>query len=337
MNVQFADGSTKTPEYLAINPNGRIPAIQDGDFTLYESMAINLYLARKHPGPLTPATLEDEARAWQWSFWVMTEVEKPLVFVLLQRLQLPPGSAGREVLPPARADGREEGEPKRSPSCPKPFARARSRARQDASGSGGDRFTVTDLNVASVMSWTRLANVDLSADAADRGVARPVHVAPGVRRRARRRALQRRSGQRSGAMTAKKAVAKKTGAKRAVAKKAVAKKSSKKTVARGVTHQWVRDTALALPGVEEGTSYGTPAFRVHKGFVCRFHQDGESLVVPLDMDDREILMRADPESFYITDHYRNYPYVLARLATVDRDALRDLLEDAWKRQRAESV
>src|SRR6187401_142709 len=90
--VHFADGSSKTPEYLAINPNGRIPAIQDGDFTLYESMAINLYLARRHPGPLMPTTLEDEALAWQWSFWVMTEVEKPLVTVLLQRLQLPAGS-----------------------------------------------------------------------------------------------------------------------------------------------------------------------------------------------------------------------------------------------------
>src|SRR5262245_66683813 len=68
-NVHFADGSAKTAEYLAINPNGRIPAIQDGEFTLYESMAINLYLARKHPGPLSLATLEEEARAWQWSFW----------------------------------------------------------------------------------------------------------------------------------------------------------------------------------------------------------------------------------------------------------------------------
>ena len=110
------------------------------------------------------------------------------------------------------------------------------------------------------------------------------------------------------------------------------KNARKKTVARGVTHQWVRELALALPGVAEGTSYGTPAFRVGKGFVCRFHQDGKSLVVPLDMDDREILVRVDPESFYFTDHYRNYPYVLARLDTVDRDALRDLLEEAWRRQ-----
>jgi hypothetical protein len=109
-------------------------------------------------------------------------------------------------------------------------------------------------------------------------------------------------------------------------------KKARQPGARGVTHQWVRELALALPGVEEGTSYGTPAFRVGKGFVCRFHQDGESLVVPLDLDDREILVRVDPESFYFTDHYRNYPYVLARLATVDRDALRDLMEEAWRRQ-----
>jgi hypothetical protein len=129
-------------------------------------------------------------------------------------------------------------------------------------------------------------------------------------------------------MTPKKAAAKKTGGKAAGKKKVAAKRK----VARGVTHEWVRTTALALPGVVEGTSYGTPAFRVNKGFICRFHQDGKSLVVPLDMDDREIVMRIDPESFYITDHYRNYPYVLARLATVDRDALRDLLEEAWRRQ-----
>ena len=121
-------------------------------------------------------------------------------------------------------------------------------------------------------------------------------------------------------------------AKKAGAKKTEEENARRTTVARGVTHQWVRDTVLALPGVVEGTSYGTPAFRVNKGFICRFHQDGKSLVVPLDMDDREILMRVDPESFYITDHYRNYPYVLARLATVDRDALRDLLEEAWRKR-----
>ena len=55
-----------------------------------------------------------------------------------------------------------------------------------------------------------------------------------------------------------------------------------------------------------------------------------SLVVPLDMDDREIVMRADPESFYITDHYRGFPAILFRLTEIRRDQLADLLELGWR-------
>jgi glutathione S-transferase len=72
-----------------VNPNGRIPAIDDNGFKLWESMAINLYLARKHGSGLLPKTMEDEAQAIQWSFWVMTEVEKPALAVLLHRFFLP--------------------------------------------------------------------------------------------------------------------------------------------------------------------------------------------------------------------------------------------------------
>jgi glutathione S-transferase len=82
-------GDVKKPEYLAINPNGRIPALVDGDVTLFESMAINLYLAKKYDGGLQPKTLEDEARAVQWSFWGMTELESHLIQMLLNRVMLP--------------------------------------------------------------------------------------------------------------------------------------------------------------------------------------------------------------------------------------------------------
>ena len=89
VKVNFADGGTRRPEYLAINPNGHIPAIDDDGFRLWESMAINLYLAKKYgsgAGGLYPQSLEDEARVWQWSFWGMTEVERPALTVLFNRV-----------------------------------------------------------------------------------------------------------------------------------------------------------------------------------------------------------------------------------------------------------
>ncbi len=94
-----------------------------------------------------------------------------------------------------------------------------------------------------------------------------------------------------------------------------------------------RKLALALPGVEEGTSYGTPAFRVRGKLFARLHEDGECLVVRADLDIRDLLLQADPRAFLVTDHYRAHPWVLARLGTVSRDQLGEVLEQAW-RQRA---
>ena len=176
VNVHFADGSAKTPQYLAINPNGRIPAIDDDGFTLFESMAINLYLARKHPGPLTPATLEDEARAWQWSFWVMTEVEKPLLMVLLQRMSFPEGSAEEKYF-----RQRVPKDPKKEQDALAELAKPLAVLDGALARSPyllGDLFTVADLNVAAVMAWGSMAKVDLSskprvADWLGRCLARP--------------------------------------------------------------------------------------------------------------------------------------------------------------------
>lgn len=97
-----------------------------------------------------------------------------------------------------------------------------------------------------------------------------------------------------------------------------------------VTFDTVRQLALALPGVEEGTSYGTTAFKVGGKLLARFHQDGDSLVVKVQYAAREVLMGANPKTFYITDHYRCWPWMLVRIASVDRDELRALLEDAWR-------
>jgi glutathione S-transferase len=66
--IEIGSAGARQPDYLAINPNGRLPAIADGNFVLWESLAITLYLAKKH-GRLYPTTLEGEAKAWQWSLW----------------------------------------------------------------------------------------------------------------------------------------------------------------------------------------------------------------------------------------------------------------------------
>ena len=99
---------------------------------------------------------------------------------------------------------------------------------------------------------------------------------------------------------------------------------------RPVTYETVRQLALALPEVQDGTSYGTPACKVKGKLFVRFHQDGESLVVRVEFPERESLLKADPETFYITDHYLNYPWILVRLANVREDQLSELLKQAWR-------
>src|SRR5580700_3617248 len=92
----------------------------------------------------------------------------------------------------------------------------------------------------------------------------------------------------------------------------------------------VRKMALSLERVEESTSYGTPAFKIGGKLIARLREDGESLVVGTTFEEREEMMAADPETYYITDHYLKYPWVLVRLSRVHSDALRDLLARALR-------
>ena len=95
-----------------------------------------------------------------------------------------------------------------------------------------------------------------------------------------------------------------------------------------VTYDTVRRLALTLPGVEESTSYGTPALKVKGKLMVRLHDDGDKIVVAMPFERREEMMAADPETYFITDHYRDYPWILVSLAKVHEDALRDLLQIA---------
>jgi hypothetical protein len=87
----------------------------------------------------------------------------------------------------------------------------------------------------------------------------------------------------------------------------------------------VRRVAGALPGVEEGTSYRTPAWRHRGRMLARLHQDGVSIVLKVGNETRDHLLQADPRTFFITDHYLGYPMVLARLDRLSASDLRKLL------------
>lgn len=106
--LSFLDPHLKSTEYRAINPNGSVPAIRDGDFLLWESMAINLYLAKKYGQDIFPDTLESEALAWQWSFWAVSRFDAPLLTLQAANQQFPQGSEieryYRRHLPPWSAE-----------------------------------------------------------------------------------------------------------------------------------------------------------------------------------------------------------------------------------------
>jgi hypothetical protein len=92
----------------------------------------------------------------------------------------------------------------------------------------------------------------------------------------------------------------------------------------------IREIAHALPGVVDGTSYGTPALKVGGKLIARLHQSMDCLVLRSGLLDREILLQSAPDAFFITDHYRDYPWILVRLGVVEKDALPDLIERAWR-------
>jgi glutathione S-transferase len=151
IKVDFATGQTRTPAHLALNPNGHVPVIDDDGLILWESMAINLYLAKKYgAGGLYPSRLGDEARAWQWSFWGVTEVERPVLTAMMNRAIYP--ESQRDL---AAADAAEK-------TLAQPLGVLDGVLARSAYLLG-DHFTVADLNVASILAWARPARIDMSA------------------------------------------------------------------------------------------------------------------------------------------------------------------------------
>ena len=100
---------------------------------------------------------------------------------------------------------------------------------------------------------------------------------------------------------------------------------------RGVRVVEARRLLLKLPNVTEGRSYGMPSFLLNGRFLARFRDNDTVLVLQLaTISERDVLMELDPRTFFFTEHYRNYPAVLVRLAEVARPILIDVLTEAWR-------
>ena len=146
--VDFRKGENWTEDYLAINPNGKIPTLIDDDLVLYESMAINLYLAKQYGGSLYPDSPAQEALTNMWSYWVMTEVEYSLLTILLNTRLLP-----EEQRKPERIE-------RNLLVLEKPFS-VLNDALEGKTFLIEETFCIADLNVAAVISWCRPARVNL--------------------------------------------------------------------------------------------------------------------------------------------------------------------------------
>lgn len=98
-----------------------------------------------------------------------------------------------------------------------------------------------------------------------------------------------------------------------------------------MTLEEMREIVLSFPGVEDGMSYGSPAFKVAGKFLTRLRREDQSMVLTgIHVDEREMLMEAEPETFHITAHYKDYPAVLARIETLHPGSFRNFLERRWR-------
>ena len=144
------DAAAKSAVIQRVNPLGKIPAIEDGDLKLFESMAINLYLAKQYGGVLWPASEADQARATAWSFFCMTELEPRMVQIFYERVVRPAAERSETAVQKHWAD------------LQKPLAALNGQL-EGRDYLLGASFTVADLNVASCFTMINRMNLDMSA------------------------------------------------------------------------------------------------------------------------------------------------------------------------------
>ena len=105
----------------------------------------------------------------------------------------------------------------------------------------------------------------------------------------------------------------------------------RRRVGAGTTWERLCAGAARFPGVAQGTSYRTPALFFRKKLLARLKEDGDTVAIGVDFLGRDFLLEADPRAFFLTDHYRAYPWILMRMTCVGHEVAMKLLEDAWRR------
>jgi glutathione S-transferase len=150
-HIPMPTTEAKTPEHLKRNPNGHVPVLEDDGHYVWESMAINLYLAEKYgKGGLWPSDALGHADAYKWSFWGITEVEPHLLAILVNRVLAP-------------ADQRDEKAAQKAVDALKAPLKVLDDSLKGREYLLGNTFTIADLNAASVLAWAPMMRLDLSA------------------------------------------------------------------------------------------------------------------------------------------------------------------------------
>ncbi|MFI5446599.1 glutathione S-transferase family protein [Polaromonas sp. UC242_47] len=175
----YQDGATRTPAFLALNPNGHIPVVDDGGVLVWESMACALYLAERFKGDanisLAAHNHAEQAEILRWSFWTVTECEKDALTFLMHRVAMPEARRKPELA--LQAEQRLA-----------PALRVLEQHLQTRRYIAGERFSVADICVASVLAWVQRAEAMTQcprlADWLQRCLARPAQMQ--VRSMARR-------------------------------------------------------------------------------------------------------------------------------------------------------
>jgi glutathione S-transferase len=136
---------SRSPEFMKINPNGHVPSMDDDGLILQESLAINLYIAKKHGGALAPAAIAEDGQMTMWSLWAVTEVEGNALTVMQNRVAKPPA----------------ERDAKAAATCVEalraPFAVLDKHLAANGGWLVGKRFTVADINLAECVRYAQSA------------------------------------------------------------------------------------------------------------------------------------------------------------------------------------